>query len=381
MRGCLRSPRVLIPRNDFEKWAVPAPCRIGRAARDELERSVKDAPSALRYLLPEREGEEAADAIAESMFFALEDEWTEKLQRGPILVERAVKGGPRYGILAAIDLEAYTHVRGETAQILPAQAGDAELNKACLALREKAPLEFPHAVVFYRDKKCKIVSRLLEEDLELLYDFDLADGGGHIKGYFIPAPYSDWALDEMHTRGEPCFAVAEGVEEIDAAKDYWEKLKPTLERGELDGHPARFALVELQNVYEEGVEIFPVHRLVCETDAPALIDYLSRKFKCKREGNILSIAQRGTETAGACDAALEEYLRQNGGRVRYIYGSAELKEAAKAEDTVGILLNTIDKEDIFSAIKGGKPLPKRTFAVGRAHEGRYLLEGREIGYD
>lgn len=381
MKGCLRIPRIYIPRKEFEKWAVPAPERIGHAAREELAAVIRDAPSALPYLLPENEGEEAAKEIAESMFFALEDEWMEKLQRGPILVERVLKNGVRHGILAAIDLECYTHVRGETAPIVPAQAGDETLKRAYLALREEAPLEFPHAVVFYRDKKQKIVQRILEEELELLYDFALPLGGGRIRGYFVPEPFASWALDEMHTRAEPCFAVAEGVEEIDAAKDRWENLKPALEEGELKSHPARFALVELQNLYDEGVEIFPVHRLVTETDAEALTDYISRNIKCKRQANILTLAPKGGEAAAACERILEEYIRQNGGKISYVYGSSELIARAKAGDTVGILLNTMEKEDIFSAIKGGKPLPKRTFSVGRAHEGRYLLEGREIGYD
>ncbi len=380
MKYCLFAPRVFIPRNDFEKWAVPDPERTGRELEGEIVRAVSDAPSARRFAFSAGAEEEAAGEVASTMFFALEDEWMEKLQRGPILVERKIKGNVRYGIVAMIDLEAYTHVRGTTSQIMPAQEGEARLLKARLALREKAPLEFPSAVVFYRDKKHKILSRLLEEDLEVLYDFDLI-GGGHVKGYFIPEPFASWALEEMHSRGEPAFAVAEGVEEIDAAKIRWEALKPTLDREEVASHPARFALVELENILDDGVEIYPVHRIAEEVDAETLIDYLSRNMKVRRDGNILSVFAKGADTVAICDHFLEEYVRQNGGKLGYVYGAAELKARAAEKDTVGILMNTIDKEDIFPAMKDGKTLPVRTFCIGRAREGRYLLEGREIGYD
>ena len=380
MKSVLRSPRVYIPRKEFEKWAVPVPERTGRALEDEIVRVVSDAPSARRFVFGAGAGKEEAEAVSATMFYALEDEWMEKLQRGPILVERSTKGGVRYGILAAIDLEAYTHVRGMTAPIMPAQEGDGALCNALSALREKAPLEFSSAVILYRGKRRKISSRLLEEDLEVLYDFDLT-GGGHVKGYYIPEPFASWALDEMHSRGEPAFAVADGVEEIEAAKARWESLKPTLERAELANHPARFALAEMCDISDEGVEIFPVHRIVHDVDEETLIDYFSRKMKCRRDGNVLTVSAKGAEAVAAADRILEEYVRENGGRIGFCFGASELKEAAKEGDTVAVLMNTIEKEDIFPALKGGKTLPKRTFCVGRAHEGRYLLEGREIAYD
>ena len=366
---------------EFEKWAVPAPGRLDASRRKELLQGLGDSPSAERFALPEEGAEEAVGRIAEEMYSALDDEWMEKLRRGPILVERELYKGVRYGIVAAIDLEAYTHVRGETSPIMPAQEGDGRFFRAMCALRERAPLEFPHTVIFFKDKKKKIFSRLLAEDLELLYDFELTAGGGRIKGSYISEPFASWALSEMHSRGEPCFVVGEGVDEIDAAKAHWEGVKGSLCKEELQSHPARFALAELCDINDEGVEIFPMHRIVCDTDPERLISFFSERMACKRDGNILTVTKSGADIAGRCDEILEEFLREREGKLDYVRGAGILREKAVARGTVGILLNRIEKEDIFSAPAHGRTLAKNTFTVGRSQEGRYLLEAREIGYD
>ena len=95
MKNCLRIPRVLIPRDGFEKWAVIA-CDQFTSDREywkRVERTVADAPSTLSFILPEvylgEEDEERIAAIRENMYAALEGDFLSKLTRGVIFTGRS----------------------------------------------------------------------------------------------------------------------------------------------------------------------------------------------------------------------------------------------------------------------------------------------------
>ena len=112
MKNCLRIPRILIPREGFEKWAVIA-CDQFTSDREywkRVERCVADAPSTLRFILPEaclgEEEEERISAAREHMYEALVSDKLVKLNRGLVFTERTTREGVRRGIVAAFDLEA-----------------------------------------------------------------------------------------------------------------------------------------------------------------------------------------------------------------------------------------------------------------------------------
>ena len=44
-------------------------------------------------------------------------------------------------------------------------------------------------------------------------------------------------------------------------KGHWEIIKKNLSEDELKNHPARFALVEISNVHDEGITFEPIHRV------------------------------------------------------------------------------------------------------------------------
>lgn len=387
MKSCLKIPRILLPEEGFEKWAVIACDQFTSDSGywRRVEEFTGDAPSTLRFILPEcylgQDDEDAVKKIVASMYHALESGALGKLTRGFLLTRRTVSTGVREGILAAIDLEAYTVGRGETSpvrsseEVVPSRLG------ARIALRRRAPLEFPHAILFYNDKKGKVKKLLKGEDLEKLYDFDLMEGGGHIEGYFLPEDMSVALSRVIQTRSEPCLAVADGNHSVAAAKAYWEELKKKLTEREKNNHPARFMLVELVNLYDESIVFHPIHRLMKEVDADTFCDYFMRAVKCKREGNVLYPSlPKGAAGVQKCDGLCEEYLKQNGGVVDYIHGERELKALA-GEDCVGIVLQTVEKDGFFAQLENGGNFPKKTFSVGEAKDKRYYLEGREISYE
>ncbi len=388
MKNCLRIPRVLIPRDGFEKWAVIA-CDQFTTDREywkRVEQCVADAPSTLRFILPEvylgEEDEERIAAIRENMYAALEEDQLSKLTRGLVFTERTTRTGIRRGILACIDLEEYSAEKGVVAPIRASE----EVVPARLAPRieerRKAPLEFPHAVLFYHDKKDRAVKMLLREELEQLYDFDLMEGGGHLTGWFVPQLLAEEIVQLLHTRGEPTFAVADGNHSVAAAKAYWEELKPTLKKEELSRHPARFMLTELVNLYDPAIVFYPIHRLVKEVETEAFCDFFMKNVKCRREGNVLIPAlPAGAEGVRRTDELCEAFVRVNGGTIDYVHGDKELARRAAEEGCAGVKLAAMEKGDFFPALKEGDSFPKKTFSLGEAKEKRYYLEGREISYD
>lgn len=382
MKSCIRIPKVYIPRKDFAVWPSLDRDRFAfdRAYWERVERALGDSPSALRFLLPEECSEEElkayAAAVHEEMYRLLEGGALEKLNRGAVLVKRETSSGVRDGIVLCIDLEAYTMSAGEVSLIRPSQEFDMEKARELCVLRSGAPLEFPHVTLFYRDKREKIV-RWLGEELEEIYSVSRSEG--NIRGYFIPEFDAAEVAADMYGKGEPCFAAADGEEALAAAKLHWEALKPALHREEIVNHPARFLLAEFINLYEDSVVLKPLHRLVREVEPEVFCDFFAKRVKCKRKGNSLYPAIRdGAEAVKIVDAVIAEFMKKNGGRVHHVR-----EEALKMlpEDGVAVVFNGIEKEELFSYLKGGALLPRHTFVLGEEADGRYHLEGREISYD
>lgn len=387
MKSCLRIPRIILPREKFEKFAVIA-CDAHEtdvAYWKRVEREAGAEPSALRFILPEvyagEDDEDRIEEIREEMYEALESDVLEKLVRGFILTERETSAGTRRGIVAAIDLEQYSGKRGESAPIRPSQETFPARVAERLAVRRGAPLEFPHAVLLYRDKRGRVLRGLADEDLEKLYDFELMEGGGNLKGYFISELIARDLLHDLQAHGDPCFAVADGNHSVAAAKAYWEELKGELSADEARNHPARFMLAELVDLYDDAVRLCPVHRLVCGVDAAAFCDFFMRTAKCKRTGNVLVPAFSGAEAAARTDELIEKYLRLDAGRVQYVSDGRALAELTRGEDCAGVLLKAPEKDELFSRLKGGGVFPAKTFSLGEEGDRRYYLEGREISYD
>ena len=382
MRSCLRIPRILIPRDGKTEWSVIASDRYPQEAYwERIGTRVGDSPSTLRFILPEifraDADEDRLKLLRENMYAALEEDWIVKLTRGFVLTERVLPSGVRRGIVAAIDLEAYSSEHGERTPVRAAMEIDRASMKAYLQQRKTASLEFPHAVVLYRDKRDKVMRGLYKEDLEQLYDFELMEGGGRIRGLFIPDYIAHDVALELQSRSD-CFAVVEGNDSVAAAKAHWETLKPTISEAERLNHPARFTLVELVNVYSEAVELQCVHRAVKGVEPEAFCDFLMRNMRCKRRGNVI-YPELPTTAANAIkiDELIERFIRANTGKIEYVQ-SEEALLARAADDCAGVVMKPVDRDGFFDEIVSGRSFPKRTLAL---NEARYYLEGREISYD
>ena len=175
------------------------------------------------------------------------------LPPGFILTERKTPVSPvRRGIVLAVDLEAYSYEQKSDALIRATEATITERIPPRLKIRESALFEFPHIMVLYNDPQDTVLGPYRNAPLETLYDFDLNMGGGHIRGKFLQnvEPMLD-AFGAL-VRDNLLFMVGDGNHSLATAKAAWEKIKQGLSAEERKAHPARYALCEAVNLYDEG---------------------------------------------------------------------------------------------------------------------------------
>lgn len=406
---------ILIPKvDDMRAWAVIA-CDQHTSEPEYWQKAediVGSSPSALRLILPEvylKDGrtEERIEQInrcmaqykAEGMFQEYADSYC--------YVERELSNGRiRHGIVGKIDLEQYDCSPDSQSPVRPTEGTSPDRLPPRIKVRENALLELPHIMVLVDDPDRQVVEPLrhLKDTMELLYDFELMQGGGHIRGWLVGGDDKrqvDRAFDCLcvkaleasdGTHAPFIIAMGDGNHAFATAKACWEKVKQSLPNDRWDNHPARFALVELINIYDEGMEFEPIHRVVSGVEPEEFIHALYGRFDIsdKGEGQVLEYIIRGKRTrigimnpssqmaAGTIQAFIEDFIEENGGLVDYIHGEDVVERLCSGDGTVGIILPEISKDRFFASIMLDGSMPKKTFSLGAADDKRFYLEARQI---
>lgn len=394
---CVSVPQILLPKEsaDMTKWAVIA-CdqhTSDAAYWEELEKFVGDAPSTLRLTLPEiylsSDCSERIDKISRAMSDYMQKGIFRKLGKGFVLVERSTPYSPvRFGIVIAVDLERYSFDVKEKAQIKATEATIVERIPPRLKIRERASLEFPHVMLLYDDKRDAVFGSLKarRDTLEKLYDFELNMGGGHVKGYFVPD--TEEIVRSFAQLADPdgtVFMVGDGNHSLATAKAAWDKIKAGLSEEEKTCHPARFALTEAVNIYDEGIRFEAIHRVVKGVDPVKFAEgffpdadgeaFLVVGGKKKR----FPLGEDAAAAVKKTDAYISDYIKKFGGEADYIHGEDEIARITSADkNSVGILLPKMDKSELFATVKKHGCLPRKTFSMGESAEKRYYIEGKEI---
>merc|ERR1712003_338191 len=73
--------------------------------------------------------------------------------------------------------------------------------------------------------------------------------------------------------------IGDGNHSLATAKSCWENLK-TQEGIDKETHPARFSLVELQNLHDDGVVFEPIHRILVGAKPDTVQSYLEAAWGC-----------------------------------------------------------------------------------------------------
>lgn len=409
---------ILLPKNtDMEKWAVVA-CDQYTSELEywaETDKIAGDGASALRLILPEvyledKDVDKRIEDIHRNMQKYLNDGVFREYKDSLIYIERVQSDGlVRAGLVGKIDLEKYDYRKGSTSQVRATEATVVERIPPRIKIRNGAPIELPHIMILIDDAKGTVVEQVGEakDSFEKLYDFDLMQGGGSIKGWLVSDEKADAAVAALEALGDLdtfnkkyslnedsplVYAMGDGNHSLATAKEFYEQLKAANPGKDLSDHPARYALVEIVNLHSPALRFEAIHRIVTETNVTELLTRLGEMLLLTTDptDQKITIVENGKRRAvyvhtplsklavGSLQSALDKLLPEIGGKVDYIHGSEVVEKLSMTENSVGFLLPDMGKEELFPTVICDGALPRKTFSMGHAADKRYYVEARKI---
>lgn len=429
----IQVPDILLPKSgiSLSKWAVIACDQF--TSQPEYWQEVKDivgaSPSTYNMILPEvylgkPEESELIERTHQKMFEYLQNELFDVLE-GFILVERTVSGKKRHGLVLALDLEHYDYNKGSQSLIRATEGTILQRLPPRMKIREGAPLELPHILVLIDDPIGVVIEPMIEKKVLLhkIYDFELMLGSGHLNGYLVDQEQDiEQITNSLAELAKPesfykkynvdkgqsvlLFAMGDGNHSLATAKAIWENLKPNVSMD----HPARYALVEIENIHDPGLVFEPIHRIVFnlkEDAISAMRGFFSENFDFRavdtaeemmnavdfQKGNAHSIGliqesgfglatiqnPKSNLPVGTIQSFLDDWLEKKmAGEIDYVHGFEPVQKLGSLPKNLGIYLPAMEKSDLFKTVILDGALPRKTFSMGEAHEKRFYMESRRI---
>ena len=400
---------ILLPQNcDLALWSVVACDQY--TSQPEYWQRVEDRvgkhPSALRLILPESclDGPSVETDIME-----INNTMTRYLRGGIFAehpqslfyVERTFSGGGvRRGLIGMVDLDAYDYEPGSSAPIRATEDTVLSRIPPRVQVRKNAPLELPHVLLLADDPQKTVIEPLSGQTGEMapLYDFELMEGGGHIRGWKLnPAQLEQTAaaLTALSERSEMLFAVGDGNHSLATAKACYERRKGLTRPDQWPDLPSRYALAELGNLHDDGLKFEPIHRLLTNLEPRQLLeDWCSAcpgAQEGEGEGHVLRYLHGYTQGAitipnpscqlpvGTLQAFLDRWLEDHREvSIDYIHGADVARQLAARPRSIAFFLESIEKERLFPTVIQDGKLPRKTFSMGEAQDKRFYLEARKI---
>jgi hypothetical protein len=429
----IQIPQVYLPKKgtDLTKWAVIACDQFTSQPEywNEVEKIVGGAPSTLNLTFPEvyleQAGKEGRISNIQASMRNYMDEGILEPQDGLIYVERTVAGKTRKGIVLCLDLEGYDYNKGSSSLIRATEGTIVDRLPPRMKIREGALLELPHILVLIDDPNRTVIEPLsaAKSELEKIYDFDLMLESGHLAGYAVNQDFENQVVEALRGLANPetfaakygidqnqpvlLFAMGDGNHSLATAKAIWEKMKPQVGMD----HPARYALVEIENVHDEGLEFEPIHRVLfgLKKDLFAELEKtFGANFSYKpvagaeemvkavdsasgarqaiglvgggKPFGVIEIANPSSNLpVGTLQSFLDVFLKEDGAeKVDYVHGEEVTVKLGSQPNNAGFYLPGMDKSDLFKTVILDGALPRKTFSMGEAREKRFYMEARKI---
>ena len=242
------------------------------------------------------------------------------------------------------------------------------------------------------------------DQLTKLYDFDLMQNGGHLEGWLVDGDHAREvfaALDKLADKedfnrrygltGEEVllYAMGDGNHSLATAKECYEQKK---REGAPEAALARYALAEVVNLHSEALEFEAIHRVVTESDTDKLMADMTAALKLTEgaSGQSFTVLLNGVRkqysvgastanlTVGSLQMFLDKWLCENAGKIDYIHGEDVVENLSSAKGSIGFLLPSMTKEELFPTVIKDGALPRKTFSMGHAHDKRFYCEARKI---
>ena len=438
----LKVPEILLPNKavDLTTWTVIACDQYVHSQEywNEVDALVGDTPSTLRMIFPEaflgdRSVEEATIAINATMKRYLSDGTLVKSEPGFIAVKRTLADGSnRCGLVVALDLEKYDYRNHSETLIRTTEGTFLDKVTPRVKIRQQALLESPHILVLIDDPKRTVIEPLFDMNLDVAYDFDLMKGAGHLKGLKVTKESAikqvAQALEGLMNPelikakyGESItkpilYAMGDGNHSFATAYQVWNKVKTEIKDPELLlTHPARFALVELMNIHDDGLTVEPIHRVMyhiqpesflkemkefyqnkgatAEIIATSSLEDAEAKANKERKPGIHALAYNQEGKYGVIKVTgakygiememLEDFLdhyekKCQDSKLGFIHGEAVVTDIASKVGNIGFYLPNIIKSEVFKTVLEHGIYPRKTFSLGHADDKRFYLECRSI---
>ncbi|HEY9151284.1 MAG TPA: DUF1015 domain-containing protein [Anaerolineales bacterium] len=429
----IQIPQVYLPKPgvDLKKWAVIACDQFTSEPEywNQVEKIVGDAPSTLNLTFPEvyleKPGAEQRIQNIQATMRQYLDAGILQPHEGLIYVERTVAGKTGQGVILALDLERYDYTKGSTSLIRATEGTIVERLPPRMKIREGAELELPHILVLIDDPNRTVIEpvQAAKSKLEKLYDFDLMLDSGHLTGYAVNSDFENKIVEALHGLAKPetfaakygigkdqpvlLFAMGDGNHSLATAKAIWEKIKPQVGMD----HSARYALVEIENVHDEGLEFEPIHRVLfgLKKSLFAKMDSIfGKNFEYtpvsgaeemvkvvdqahgEKQAVGLAIGGKGFGVlefvhpssnlpVGTIQSFLDPFMKDGGAeKIDYVHGTDVVVKLGSQPNNAGFYLPGMSKSDLFKTVILDGALPRKTFSMGEARAKRFYVEARKI---
>lgn len=387
---------ILLPKNNFNTWSVIA-CDQYTSQEEywvRLREAVGDNPSSLNIILPEvylsRNNNERISKINSTMKEYLDNGIFNEFKNTVVYTERKLKDGKlRRGIVGLIDLEEYSYTKNAKTLIRATEETVTDRIPPRVEIRKDATLEIPHIMLLINDEDKNVIEPLESEtdSFQKLYDFELLQNGGSIKGFKISESQVERIEKELGKLRDKSvdgllFAVGDGNHSLATAKECYNK-----------GYGSKYALVEVVNIHDASLEFEPIYRVLFNANPQKVIDDIlnafggeyfgedAQKFICtfKDAERTISLKPTGKLSVATLQAFLDKYIKENPEiEIDYIHGTDSVRELTAKENTIGFIFDGMEKSDLFPAVSQDGSLPRKTFSMGCADDKRFYLETRKI---
>ncbi|MFR1052125.1 MAG: DUF1015 domain-containing protein [Lachnospirales bacterium] len=413
---------ILLPVEcEYTKWSVVACDQYTSQPEywQRVEEFVGSAPSALRLILPESclDGPNVETDIMEinnTMTRYLREGRFRTLPGALIYVERTLKNGKvRRGLVGKVDLEQYDYEPGAPSAVRATEGTVMSRIPPRVAVRKNAPIELPHIMLLCDDPEQTVIEPLGGErkgSMELLYDFDLMEDGGHLTGWLLDEASAARTAAALRFLFDPAafqaryglepgipvlqFAVGDGNHSLATARECYERQKRLTDPAHWAELPSRYTLCEVVSLHDDSLEFEPIHRVVFDVNGKDLLASLRQSFPGSHDGegagHVLRYVWAGGEgavtvphpeqqlPAATLQTFLDGYVKEHGGSIDYIHGTDVAQDLGRRSGNMAFLLPPMGKDELFPTVIRDGVLPRKTFSMGQANDKRFYLEARKI---